>query len=56
MIKHYSHRKKKDKNEIDTFVRQKLKFDPLPEKFALGYPVEVFEVIDEGISKFYKKK
>ncbi len=56
MIKHYSHRKKKDKDEIDTFVRQKLKFDPLPEKFALGYPVEVFEVIDEGISKFYKKK
>ena len=56
MIKHYSHRKKRTKLKLMPLLKKKLTFDQSPEKFALGYPVEVFEVIDEGISKFYKSK
>lgn len=54
MIKRYSHNKNKQK--ITNFVNEKLPFTKEPDKFILGYPVEVFSVIDEGISYFYVSK
>lgn len=54
MIKRYSHNKNKQK--ITNFVNEKLPFTKEPDKFLLGYPVEVFSVIDEGISYFYVSK
>ncbi|KAK8882561.1 hypothetical protein M9Y10_045203 [Tritrichomonas musculus] len=55
IIKKYSHNKNK-KNEITSFVQEKLNFNDPPTQFALGYPVEVFKIIDEGIMKFYIPK
>ena len=54
IIKKYSHCKNKQ-NGVTLFVEEQLKFEETPSEFALGYPVEVFKVIDEGIVRFYKK-
>lgn len=53
-IKMYSHSKKA--NAIKKFVLDKLPFDKVPEKFVLGYPIEVFSAIDQGVLRFYKAK
>ncbi len=54
MIKRYS--KNNDKEKIKKFVNQKLPFDETPTKFVLGYPAEIFTVIDEGIRSFCIEK
>ena len=54
MIKKYSHNQ--NKKEITSFVNDNLKFDQTPSEFILGYPIEIFEVIDKGILKFFKEK
>ena len=54
IIKRYSH--SKDKTKIKKYVNDNLPFKSTPQKFVLGYPVEVFSVIDQGIAHFYKKK
>lgn len=53
-IKMYSHSKKA--NAIKKFVLDKLPFDKVPEKFVLGYPIEVFSAIDQGVLRFFKAK
>lgn len=55
IIKKYSHNKDK-KNEISSYAQEELNFIEPPQEFALGYPVEVFKVIYEGIKKFYVPK
>ena len=55
IIKKYSHNKDK-KNEISSYVQEELNFIEPPQEFALGYPVEVLKVINEGIRKFYVPK
>ena len=54
MIKKYSHNQ--NKKEITNFVNEELKFDQAPTEFILGYPSEMFELIDKGIMKYYKEK
>ena len=54
MIKKYSHNK--EKKAIADFVNDKLSFEKEPSDFILGYPIEMFEVIDKGILKFYQGK
>lgn len=53
-IKRYSHNQNKKK--IQDFVNEKLPFVNEPTEFVLGYPVEIFSLIDEGISLFYHKR
>ena len=48
-IKKFSHVKKK-KKEIEEFFD--MNYKPAYEKFALGYPIELFVVISNGIEKF----
>ena len=36
------------------FVNKKLQFEETPTEFVLGYPAEVFQIIDEGIISFYE--
>ena len=50
VIQKYTHRKKEDCIE---YVNRKLQFKTEPSKFILGYPIEVFDVIDEGIRHFH---
>lgn len=40
-------------NCID-YINKRLLFETEPSKFVLGYPIEVFDVIDEGIRHFHK--
>lgn len=54
VIKKYS--RCKNKTQISTFVNQQLPFHETPKTFVLGYPSDVFRVIDEGIIKFYQDK
>ena len=54
MIKKYSH--SKEKKAITDFVNENLSFEKEPSDFILGYPIEMFEVIDKGILKFYQGK
>lgn len=49
IIQKYSHFKK---DKIIDYVDKKLTFDTEPNEFILGYPIEVFDVIDEGIRYF----
>lgn len=53
-IKPYSH--SKEKKQIQVFVENKLPFAQVPNDFVLGYPAEIYKVIDEGISNFKNKK
>ena len=54
MIKCYS--KNNDKEKIKQIVNQKLPFDKTPTKYVLGYPAELFTVIDEGSRSFCIEK
>ncbi|KAK8897476.1 hypothetical protein M9Y10_015429 [Tritrichomonas musculus] len=54
IIKRYSYCQEKEK--IAAFVDEKLVFDEDPTKFVLGYPIKVFDVIDQGILLFKKEK
>ena len=49
-IKRNSHSQEKD--EIIAFVKKELPFNETPKEFVLGYPSEIFQVIDKGIVKF----
>ena len=51
IIQKYTHRNKEDCIE---YANQNLPFNTEPSKFVLGYPIEVFDVIDEGIRHFHK--
>lgn len=44
MIQKYTYRKKED---CFDYINKKLLFETEPSKFVLGYPIEVFDVIDE---------
>lgn len=52
IIKRYSYCQKKE--QIIKYVEDKLPFVEYPKKFVLGYPSEIFHVIDEGIKHFKK--
>lgn len=54
IIKRYTHCQAKEK--IAAYVDEKLIFDEDPTKFVLGYPIKVFDVIDQGILLFKKEK
>ena len=51
-IKKFSHSKKKDQKNIENYFDENYK--PKNLEFALGYPIELFEVISRGIEKFSK--
>ena len=49
-IRKYSHYT--NKNEIKNYVDSHLKFPETPQKFACGYPLLMFAVIDQGTFYF----
>lgn len=52
VIRRYSHHNKKE--DVERYVLQKLPFTVIPIKFVLGYPIEIFQVINDGILQFSK--
>lgn len=54
IVKRYSHYKKKE--EIAEYVEQKVPIREVPRRLVLGYPINIFPVIDDGIQYFLDQK